>query len=240
MPMLAVLCATVFLATPLSLPLWNNLPGLERIQFPWRFLGLLSLTGSVLFAASFDDFIAAFRTKLRPLALIAAGLVLAGFAFTAAQVIRPAAYSSRSEFDRGFEQYRTDRSYECWWPVSAKESALKNRELASAVDRSVTVTRWTNVERQFTVDDGPSASVRIATFYYPFWKASGTGNTLEVHPADDGSILVDVPPGPTTVTLTFARPNYETYSRYVSIAAWLLLFSVGVMFIIRRKRTRLA
>jgi hypothetical protein len=238
-PLLAVLCATVFFATPLSLPLWNNLPVLEKIQFPWRFLGLISLAGSILVAASSDDVVAAFRTKFRPLALIATGLIIAGFAFTAAQVIRPATFSSRPEFENNFENYRTDRSYECWWPVSAKQIALKNRERASAAKRSVEVTRWTNVDRQFRVDEGPSASVRIATFYYPFWKATESGNTLEVHAADDGSILVDVPTGPTEVTLAFVRPDYETYSRYVSIAACILVLIIAASSIIVGRRAQL-
>jgi hypothetical protein len=103
---------------------------------------------------SFDDVIDAFKTKLRPLGLIAAGLIIAGFAFTAAQVIRPATFSTRSEFDTSFERYRNDRSYECWWPTSANQTALTNRELVSAGQRSVEIVRWTNMERQFNVGDG--------------------------------------------------------------------------------------
>ena len=238
-PVLAVLCATIFLATPLSLPLWNNLPVLERIQFPWRFLGLISLAGSILVAGSFDDVVDAFKTKLRPLALIAAGLIIAGFAFTAAQVIRPATFSTRSEFDTSFERYRNDRTYECWWPTSANQTALTNRELVSAGQRSVEIVRWTNMERQFNVGDGLSAPVRIATFYYPFWKATADGTPVEVHPADDGSILVDIPPGRTSATLAFVRPNYETYSRYVSIAAWLLVLIVAASSLIVGRRNQL-
>ena len=240
LPLLAVLGATVFLATPLSLPLWNNLPLLGKIQFPWRFLGLIVLAGSVLVAASCDHVITAFRTRFRPLALIAAGLLIAGLVFTASQVIRPATFTSRSEFDNNFEYYRDDQSYECWWPVSAKQTALNDRERASAAERSVEVTRWTNGEREFAVGTGPRTFVRVATFYYPFWKATGAGTTLEVHPADDGSTLVDVPPGPTNVTLTFVRPNYETYSRYVSLAAWLLVLIVTVSSFVGRRRISLA
>jgi hypothetical protein len=240
LPLLVVLGATVFLATPLSLPLWNNLPLLGKIQFPWRFLGLIVLVGTLLVAASFDDLVTAFGTKLRPIALIAAGLIIAGLVFTATQVIRPATFTSRSEFDNGFEYYRDDQSYECWWPVSAKQSALNDRERASAAERSIEVTRWTNGAREFQVGTGSGTSIRVATFYYPFWKATGAGTTLEVHPADDGSIMVDVPPGQANVILTFVRPDYEIYSRYVSIAAWLLVLIVTVSSFVGRRRSSLA
>jgi hypothetical protein len=238
-PMVAVLCVVIFLATPLSLPLWTALPALDRIQFPWRFLGLISLAGSVIVATSFDDLMGAFRTKFRPLALIAAGLIVAGFAFTAAQVIRPATFSSRAEFDMNFERYRNDQSYECWWPVSAKQTALRDRVLASALDRSVEIANWTNDQRQFNIGDGPEAKVRVATFYYPFWKASAGDASLDVQPANDGSILIDVPTGPAAVTLTFVKPDYETYSRYISLVAWLAVLITAALSLALRPRTQL-
>ena len=238
-PHFAVLAVAIFISTPLSLPLWNNLPVLERIQFPWRFLCLISLAGSVLVAASFDDVVNAFRTRLRPLAMIAAGLIIAGFAFTAAQVIRPASFSTQAEFESNFEGYRNDQSYECWWPVWAKQSALKNPGPVTASERSVEIIRWTNSDREFNVGNGPQESVRVATFYYPFWMASAVGDSVETRPADDGSILVDIPPGQTTVRLTFVRPSYETYSRCLSIAAWLLVLLVGVSSILIGRRAQL-
>lgn len=237
-PLLTVLVSAILIATPISLPLWNHAPILDRIQFPWRFLGLISLIGSVLIAASFDEVAASFKTKFRPLALVAVGAIVAGFAFTAAQVIRPATFSTRAEFDTNLEKYRDDQSYECWWPVSAKQIALKDRSRVSAQERAVEITRWTNDEREFTVDDGPAAAVRVAIFYYPFWNANAAGNNLGIRPAEDGSILVDVPSGPASVTLTFVRPLYEIYSRYISIAAWLLVLIAAAASIIVGRRAQ--
>ncbi len=43
LPLLAILTALIaFLLTPLSLPLWHNLPQLAFLQFPWRLLALLA------------------------------------------------------------------------------------------------------------------------------------------------------------------------------------------------------
>jgi len=47
--LLAGLAACLWLATPLAAPVWHLLPGLESLQFPWRFLGpasILALAGA--------------------------------------------------------------------------------------------------------------------------------------------------------------------------------------------------
>ena len=97
------------------------------------------------------------------------------------------------------------------------------RQDVSAPERSFEISNWTNNLRQLNISDGPPAQLRIATFYYPFWKAFAGDGALDVQPANDGSILVDVPSRATSVTLTFVQPSYETYSRYFSIVAWLAL-----------------
>jgi uncharacterized membrane protein YfhO len=105
--------------------------------------------------------------------------------------------------------------------------------------RSVEITRWTTTERVFSVGDGPPASIRVATFYYPFWKVTADDTSLEVHAADDGSILVEVPSGRKTATLAFIRPKYETYSRCFSIASWLLVLIVAAAAIVVGRRAQL-
>ena len=239
-PVLVVLGVSVFISTALSSLLWENVSILQKIQFPWRFLGLISLAGSIVIAAGVDEIGGVFATKLRPLGLIAVGLVLAGLAFTAAQVIRPAAYPSRTEFDVGFERYRTDKSNECWWPIFAYDRVFSNRELASIDDGSVEILKWTSEDREFLVHAGTgTAQVRVATLYFPFWTATANGRELELSWADDGAILINVPEHTTRVRMTFERPTYEVLSRYVSLVTWsLLLLAFGAWAAARiRRRT---
>ncbi len=47
-PPLAGLAGALFLATPLSAPLWRALPAMAGLQFPWRFLGPATVLGVVL------------------------------------------------------------------------------------------------------------------------------------------------------------------------------------------------
>ncbi len=47
----AALGAALVLATPLSAPVWRALPGMEGLQFPWRFLGPATVVAVLLAAA---------------------------------------------------------------------------------------------------------------------------------------------------------------------------------------------
>ena len=222
-PFLVLLALAIVISTPLSLPLWENIEFLKMIQFPWRFLGLISLAGSLVIGGSYDQLAAVFQTKLRPLGLIAAGLLIAGVVFTGTQVIRPANHSPRVAFDENFERYGNDESYECWWPIWANKNAFVDREQVSSGQRFVQILKWTADDRRFVVGEGSSKTVRVATFYYPFWKADADGSNARVEPGEDGTVLIDVPPGRSTVRLYFEEPVHETIARYLSLLVWALL-----------------
>ena len=237
-PFMVVLVVGIFLSTPLSILLWKNIGTLAKIQFPWRFLGLISLAGSVLIAACVDELPTMFRTKLRPVGLVAVGLIIAGFVFTAAQVIRPANYSSRIEFDKNFERYKTDESYESWWPVWANRAAFADREQVSSKQRSVSIVKWNSDDREFVVGDGVEQEMRVATFYYPFWNATTDGENAEVTRDEDGTMLITVPPRRSTVRLFFAPPAYEFFGRYLSLFTWGFLIVCLVVGLVSRFRQR--
>ncbi len=225
-PFLAVLAGAIFFSTPLSTWLWEHLELLRKIQFPWRILGLISLAGSVLIAGGIDQLSVIFITRLRPFGIVAAGLIIAGVVFTTAQVIKPADYSSRAEFDDHFDAYRADESYECWWPVWAKRGAFANHEKVTSNFREVENLEWTGADRTFVLGPGEEEKVRVATFYYPFWRATANGENVAVASDEDGTITLTVPGGRSTVRLFFEQPFYETIAGFSSLIAWLFLVSV--------------
>lgn len=238
-PLFAVFIFAVFIGTPASNFLWEHIGVLQKIQFPWRLLGLLSLIGSVFVAVAFDEFGRVFAGKLRPLGIITIGLVFAGGVFTFAQVIKPAMYPDRASFESNFERFRSDESFECWWPVWAKKDAFKDSRSVSAPTRLTATFARTDDEQRFSLAEGPAEKVRVATFYYPYWKAaSHDGAELKVEPADDGTILVSVPADATEVRLYFERPVYENVARITSLVGWLSLLAIMVVASTRGMRVR--
>jgi hypothetical protein len=53
--MLAAAAVFLFMALPLSLPLWENLPLIDFVQFPWRFIGRAALPLAFLAGMPFAD-----------------------------------------------------------------------------------------------------------------------------------------------------------------------------------------
>src|SRR5215204_4046528 len=73
---LVIFVLSVFLAIPFSRFFWDFLKPLQEVQFPWRWLAIVSIAASMLSACFVDRLFEWFKTKNRPLALIIAGCVL--------------------------------------------------------------------------------------------------------------------------------------------------------------------
>ena len=223
-PVIAIFTFAIIIGTPISRVLWEHVGLLQKIQFPWRLLGLLSLAGAIFVAGFVEQLQSVFKGKLRPLGLITVGLLFAGFVFTFAQVIRPAGYpDSVASFDNNFEVYQYNDSNECWWPAWARREAFKDLGSVSRTHRNFTFVEAAREEKEISLGNGPEEKIRIAAFYYPFWNATSSGKRLNVEPADDGTILITVPAGPQNVRVFFEQPASETFARGVSLVTWILL-----------------
>jgi hypothetical protein len=149
-----VLAVALFFSTPISLPVWERVRFLQEIQFPWRWLGIITLAATVFIAAGFENIPSLFHTKWRPVAILAVGLVLAGTVFTVTQIIRPAVYLTRDDFDAVVTMSARSKSFESWWPVWAKPEALLKAEKAQAPGRDVSIEQWTGTTRKFKISAG--------------------------------------------------------------------------------------
>ena len=98
-PVLAIAAAAVFLSMPLSSPVWKNLELLQKIQFPFRFLAVISICAALIAAASCNGFRVVASSRKRPLALVALGVLLVSLVFSFAQVIRPAMFMEEGKFN---------------------------------------------------------------------------------------------------------------------------------------------
>jgi 4-amino-4-deoxy-L-arabinose transferase-like glycosyltransferase len=136
---LAVLLLGVFFATPISVFVWERIDLLQRIQFPWRWMAILSLASCVIVAAGVDHLKELFASRLRPLGMVITGLIVAAVVFTVAQVIKPAIFIEPKSVNAMVEDLATDQSCECWWPIWAKKQALGGPMLVTSGERTVEI-----------------------------------------------------------------------------------------------------
>ena len=229
----AVLIASVFLATPLSDYVWKHVTFLQRTQFPWRWLTVISLCGAVLIGSAVRPLAQCFRTR-RPLVMAAVGLAVVSVSFVFAQVIRPASFTSRPEFEAAVAKLPSEPSCDCWWPRGTQSTAFSNRVPVYAGDRHVELVEWTPTTRSFNVSGGESPTARVATFYYPNWIAIVNGRPAQLSSSSDGVINLTLPEGPAEIKLRFVEDGYTFYTSMISIISLGLLFAAAVFSLASR------
>lgn len=210
-----------FMLSKPSLFVWNSVEFLQKIQFPWRWLSILSLMGIIAFSLSIPRLIAAYRSFARFIVYPALVLIVAIVLFDITQVIVPMETVSQAKFDKADYELRSGPIFEGWWTVWAKEAAFENKEQASAGNRRVEIAKWNSTDREFTVHRGEPANLRVSTFYYPYWKAIVNGQEAKVEKDDNGVILIPVQGEISKVKLHFEEPPLYEIMVVFSQITWL-------------------
>jgi hypothetical protein len=219
----------------MSLSLWNWFPFLQKIQFPWRWLGVASLAGAIIFVFGITEIRERWPSFGRPVAYGAVLILLTLFVFNISQQILPSAPLSREVFASQLETIDSKEGCSCWWPTWAKEGALQVGERVTAGSRVVEVREWEKTTRQFTVAAGAASSVKLATFYYPHWKATINVNSIPVEMDEQGAIMVNVPANRADVSIHFEEPWFLLFARWIALPMWIGLFgALGVKIYSRR------
>jgi hypothetical protein len=155
--------------------------------------------------------------------MAAVGLVIVSASFVLAQVIRPASFTPRLDFEATVAKIPGEPSCDCWWPHGAQSTAFNNKMPVFAGDRNVDLIEWTSKTRSFNVSGGETSTVRVATFYYPNWHATVNGEPAPLTSSSDGVITVTLPSYPSEVRISFVEDRYVIYTELISAATLIFL-----------------
>jgi hypothetical protein len=219
-----VLLATFLMATPLSRPVWAIVPKLSELQFPWRWLSVVSLMGALLVAASIPKWREQFE-KLQPRDF-AVGLAFAlSLVFIGTQIIWDCEYIGRVKFETLAQELRGAVSFKDYLPVWAREfnNVAKMNERVESGSRQVIIKTWEPEHRSFHVDPGSETNLRVRTYFYPHWTARAEGRVLPTSATSDGLLQVSLPSQATDIELTFEQPNRVRVFEIVSLLSWALI-----------------
>jgi hypothetical protein len=235
------------MTTVISKPLWAALPYLRMAQHPFRWLAVTSVIAPVLMAAAVPFWRARLRNHLRPIAIAMCGCVAIGVTFSVTQTVRGATYLSKARFEEIVSPLKEAPGIIQWLPVWAAASGQGKPSYekctpppatngkVDAGPRAARVIEWNDAKRIFAVEAGAPGDARIATFYYPHWKATANGQTLTTSAAADGALLVTLPAQALNVELEFREPARTAIAKIISIFSWTL---IGSLLIFGRMRNR--
>ncbi len=228
--MVALTFITFLMSTSLSYPLWRIIPKLSEVQFPWRWLAITSLTGSILLALSFPHWAASFRQNLQPRKLMLALVFILSLVYVGTVLFDNGLSLKRPAFEAMLHDLPGSLSFKDWTPVTANDllHIRKMQAKVEAGDRAVSVTSWNPEYRTFHIAAGTETTARLWTYYYPHWKAFAGGRPLPVGAAEDGAIQITLPPEATDVQVVFQEPPRSHLAALISLISWLAIALVAV------------
>ena len=235
-----------FLTLALSKPIWDLLPVLAILQFPWRFLGVVALGFSFAGAGAVASWSGASRLPnwlawgvAAALAAVAMGSSWSRFAPKAMHVIEDRVLANEYEiarmrhglFDflpRGVDLQRFPAQ-----PPRYPRPAVTTEAPGVQIDD---VKKSSNRVDFSVVVTGSPARVRVEVFRFPGWTVLVDQEVVPMAHVDDplGRIHVDVPAGEHRVRVVFRDTAVRRFSNRLSalaglgIALWAFLAVRGV------------
>lgn len=231
-----VLTALTF---PISSFVWKLIPFLHYLQFPWRFILILSLSSSILFLL-----VHAYLSK-PGLMLIFAIIVL-----NSIQYARPWGYFSASDHE-WFEYHGTASSFDELRPIWSipytphqveEKVIMRSQSHPLFIDHadgtssfhgvgSYEIKKWNGSEMQYVVTNEQPATVIQKTYFYPGWTVFVNDRIVKIQYQDrefPGRIVFDVPEGISRVRARFSETPERSIFNVISLisAGALLVFII--------------
>lgn len=229
-----VFALSVFLAIPLSKFVWNALPLLQEVQFPWRWLAVISITAPILAASKLNYLAEWFKSKKRPLALLVLSSVLFVITFSLGQIVRQAPFIEKERVPGLMKKTVQDEGFTFWWTIWTRKESFAIKDKVVIENRDIKIQNWIATERQFQISGGEISKARIATFYHPNWKATVNDLSVELQPDENGAILLPVPAQEADVKLIFQETPALRFAQIISKFMWLGILLILVFLSARQ------
>jgi hypothetical protein len=229
----------------LSSIFWQLLPKLRFVQFPWRWMSILTIPFLHFLAVTFSS------RRFRWLCVIAVVALNAGTAVFLVQhtwwddeefpTLR-ATIASGEGFD-GTDEYDPlgDDHYNL--PPKAPRTQLllpdhnpsSQVATSTAVPPGVVVERWTPERKIVRVESSQPARLALRLLNYPAWQVELNGSRIQPEQSDDsGQMIIPLPPGASRVTARLIRTPDRTVGGTISVLSAL----VAILLVLSGNRRR--
>lgn len=218
----------LFMAHSRSTPIWQALPPLKFVQFPWRFLTLSTLA----FSFSAGALVLFLKNKML---LFASGVLVVSLLILNWNYFRPEKIGPLTDAEKfsgaAWDLQRTAGIFD-YLPVSARENP-KGPQTALAevmggigqIKNPKQGTNWASFNAKITSE---KANTRIGIFYFPNWRVFVDGVEVGTFIPEEekwGRMYIELPRGEHQVYLKLYNTPVRTASNIVSLSSWTLLLT---------------
>jgi len=240
---LLLVTVAVFMTNASSTFLWENIPLMKYLQFPWRFMSVLSLFISILCGGLFAYFKKESMTVQQMLQTVLVIIII----ISGIQYCRVPGYWVLNEKmltpsyvrkDGGtLSSHNTDEmdkiiDYGEYLPKTVKKlpdkknagKVFKTKGAAEILDLKVQIQKY-----EFSVFAEENAEIVIGSFYYPSWKGLIDNKALSLFTDDEGLIHLKVPKGEHNIVVFFGDTIIRKLSKYISYFSLIMIFVILVL-----------
>jgi hypothetical protein len=232
----ALLClaavATALMLRPSSI-LWQLLPKLRFVQFPWRWMSILTIPFVYFLAAAFS------RRRFGLLCAVAAAALYTGTAVFLVQhnwwddeefptlragIASGEGFDGTDEYDPiGDDHYNLAPKALPAQLLPADDATAGHAAKSSATPPQIVVERWTPERKMVLVIESPQPTrLALRLLNYPAWRVEVNGSKVKPeHAEDSGQMVIPLPPGTALVTATFTRTPDRAIGVGVSVLSAL-------------------
>ncbi|MEN8253316.1 MAG: hypothetical protein ABFQ62_03000 [Patescibacteria group bacterium] len=209
----------IFLILPISMPFWRVFKFLEYLQFPWRLLGLLIFSITMILI----ELVQLRFLERREIKILGLLVVLATFWALIFQA-KPAAYTAKDDLDWHHFPLTAD-SYGEIMPVwfDSNRNLKLDKQLVlrwetgelSDLENNFSEIQWLGSKMSYSVESSQSAEVIQKTAYFPGWEARVNNKQVDVNYKDTeypGRIIIPIEKGQSKIELEFSN---NTWARKV-------------------------
>ena len=229
LPLVLLTFLIAFLLTPLSLPLWNHIPQLSFLQFPWRLNALLAVIGIISLALALQSF--SLPSSLLPLPSLALAILFTAPAWHLFHQPNSLEGPTETRVARMQLPQGNDPTDE-YTPAVADNDALHPGNppywtscTGTPTDPPPPNSTPAPLPNHLTLTLPCEGVLILNRRDFPAWHITLNGHPATPLPAerDDGLITLAVPPGPTTLDLTYSQTPDRTLGETLSALAALTL-----------------
>lgn len=215
-----------FMAHSRSTFIWQLIPALKFVQFPWRFLTMVTFSFSFI-AGSLVLFIPK-KFIYWVVGVLSLGLVIFNWNYFLPDGGKMGPLSDKEKFaGAAWDLQRTAGIFD-YLPVGAVTAPKEPRRALLEVMKGEVNTEdlkiGTNKASLSVSVISDKATVRLGIFKFPNWKAFVDGKEVETYiPKDEmwGRMYIEVPKGEHKIALRLFNTPLRTTSNIISLVAWI-------------------
>jgi len=236
--LLLLAAASTLLMVRLTLPLWQLLPKLRFVQFPWRWMSMLAVVGCCFLAAAMER-----RRGWLWLVLFVALSAPLGIFLTQntwwdpdemptqkAAITSGTGYEGVDEYDPLGDDHLDLPKHA---PLAAILPASPEDSDAPPPKAKIQTQLWQPEDKQIVVETSAPARVALRLVNYPAWRVTVNGrNAAPERPDDVSQMLIPIEAGKSEIEVRFARTPDRTAG--LAISAFSLIVCLGLL---RRRKS---